>query len=247
MNRGYLIGVGLGLLLIVAGWSAAPWFIAPPPIEVTFAPATLDEANPPVSHGHQIEVLMELINRGRGRVRLDAIQCREPFVRPAARFKLPATITPGTTVRIPFEIVGESPRLGRHEVQVTAVVSNGRTSQEVQWWLVCEVAAHINPEPLLVQFSRVNRKDTIPPKTLRLWYVEGDPPPEEITVTSVDPAVTVTAKPMQLIQNGKHYVMEIGVEIDARLAQAQHRSQIVVRTKGDHPPVIIPVAGYVDE
>ena len=247
MNRGYAIGVGIGLSLLAIAGAISYSRLPPPPMMVAFTTKLVDRSYAPVVHHQRHEVVLKLQNRGKGRVHLDAVRFNQPFVHVGSEITLPMGIPAGSTISLPVELAAEPPHWGQQDVQVTAAVTNGRESHDVSTVILWDIAAHINPDPPLVQFPRVKRTDQVPSTRLRLWYAQGGTPPIDVEVKSLDPAVRVTTMPLDEIQNGRHYVLELLIEIDAGLAQPQHRSQLVVRAKGNEPPVIIPVVGWVDE
>lgn len=233
--------------LIVVGGLVFQAFRPPSPMKAAFTTNLIDRSSAPISHGETSEVVLKLQNHGQGRIRLETVRFSQPFVHLSKKVSLPQWISAGTTASVPVEIVAEDSHWGPQEIQVTAVVTNGRESSELQTFVLCDIAAHINPAPALVQFPRVKRSDSVPPLSLRLWYAHGNTPPEGIQVESLDPAIQVTTTVIDNVQNGRHYVLELTIKIDAGQAQPHHRSQIVVRANGSGPPVIIPVVGWVDE
>lgn len=247
MNRGYYIGVSIGVLLIIAAVAAYAWLRPPPPMNVAFTTDFVDRSETPLSYGHRDEVGLKLENRGQGRVRVDAVQFSVPFVTVAKRRPLPLWIPARSAVVLPVEIVSEPPHWGQQKVQVTAIVTNRKDTHEVQTLILWDLAAHINADPPLVEFPRVKRTENISAITVQLWHAVGDEPPEDVQVESLDPAVRVTSKPIQFARKGHQYLLELSILVDASLAQPQHKSQIVVRTNGDAPPLIIPVVGWVDD
>lgn len=247
MNRGYLLGVGMGLVLFA---TVATVFFSrrlPPPLKVAFTARLVDRTHAPVPLGERNEVVLKLQNHGRGRIRLESVRFNHPSVHTRPDFVVPLGIPAGETVSMPVELLAEPPQLGQQEVMVTATVTNGRESHAITTVVLWEVAASINAEPALVRFSRVKRSAQIPTAEVRLWYAHGTAAPVDLNVQSLDPAVRVTTMPLDAVENGRHYCLKLQVEIDASLAQPQHRSQIVVRAKGSDPSVIIPVVGWVDE
>ncbi len=241
------MGVGIGLLLSATAGAIYYSQLPLPAMKVAFTTKLVDRTYAPVPYQQQSEVVLKLQNHGKGRVRLGAVRFNQPFVHTQPDTTLPQWIPAGSTLSLPVVLVAEPPHWGQQEVQVTAVVTNGKDSQDVSTVVLWEIAAHINPDPPLVSFPRVKRTASIPATRLRLWSAQGSAAPAGLQVTSLDPAVRVTTMPLDTMENGRHYLLELLIEIDAGLAQPQHRSQIVVRTNGSDPPVIIPVVGYVDE
>ncbi len=240
------MGIALGLIA-VATWGVAYWVLPEPAMAVAFATPLVDRTDDPISYDHHGRMLLKLENRGTRPVRVDALSFSQTFATAGAELALPVTIQPQAHASLPVEIQALKPHWGQYELTATARVSNRRNTQLVSTIIVCDIAAHLNPEPALVQFGRVDRSATIPPHTIRLWSVASQPPEEDCQVLSLDPAVRVSLQPVQMVEHGRRFQWELRVEIDARQAQAEHRSQIEVRTKGDRPPVIIPVAGWVNE
>ncbi|HET6423038.1 MAG TPA: hypothetical protein VFG20_05100 [Planctomycetaceae bacterium] len=248
MNRGYLLGIGLGLALIAGGWwFLSPRFVPPPASIVAFATPLLDRSDAPIAYGHSADFVLQLQNRGNSAVRVDGITFDKPFASLGEHFSLPQVLAARSTVSIPVRMTAEKPHWGQYEITAIALVTNRRGSQPVSTMILCHVAAHLNPDPPVVQFHRVKRTAVVPVQTVRLWSPSSLEPLADCEVESNDPAVRVSIKPVQSIERGRRNQWELSVAIDAGQAQPQHRSQIVVRAGKDLPPVVIPVVGWVED
>jgi hypothetical protein len=214
---------------------------------VAFATPLLDRTQAPIPYGRTAEFQLQLQNRGGSAVRLDGVSFDKPFAVVSDSLSFPRRLEPHSSLSIPVSVSAEKPQWGQYEITAHALVTNRRTSQTISTVILCEIAAHLNPDPPLVQFDRVERTAVIPPKTVRLWSAASSDPLTACDVESNDPAVRVTVQPVQLVDRGRRYQWELRVEIDAAQAQPEHRSQIVVRTGADDPQVIIPVVGWVND
>lgn len=248
MNRGYWLGMGISLALIAGGlWFLSSWFEPEPRNVVAFATPFLDRTDAPIPHGKTAEFQLQLQNRGNRPVRIDTVNFDKSFAVLGEGLTVPVRLGPQSTLSIPVKITAESSLWDQYEIRVQALVSNRRASQWISTDILCAIAAHLNPDPPLVDFKRVERTTEIPTKTVRLWSPSTIAPLSNCEVESNDPAVRVTVQPVQTVDRGRRYQWELRVEIDAALAQREHRSQIVVRTGPDHPQVVIPVTGWVND
>lgn len=248
MSRDYWLGMAVTLLLIATGyWLMTPW-LAPPPHQVAaFVSDLTDYRDSPLEHGQSRACLLQLQNRGNRTLSLQAVEFNQRFVTVDDELALPAKIAPHVNLTIPVTIRADVSDWGQYEVEVTAQVSNGRIIEPIKTIIVCEIAAHLNPDPPVVQFSRVKRTAAISRKTVKLWVPATSEPIAECVAESNDPAVSVSLQPLQQVEAGRRFLWQLQVEIDASRAQPQHRSQIVVRSGDGRPPVIVPVVGWVEE
>lgn len=248
MNRGYWLGMGLSLGLIAGGvWLLSSWFVPAPGSFVAFATPLLDRTDAPIPYGQTREYQLQLQNRGSSAVRVDEVSFDKPFAVLRDGLSLPQRLGPHSSLSIPVRISAEQSQWSEYQITARALVSNRRASEMVSMVIQCDIAAHLNPDPPLVQFGRVERTVVIAPRIIRLWSPASIDPLKTCEVESNDPAVRVTVQPVQLVDRGRRYQWELRVEIDAAQAQPEHRSQIVVHTGPNDPQVVIPIAGWVND
>lgn len=248
MSRDYWLGMAVTLLLIAtAYWYVAPSFAPPPRQVVAFVSDLTDYSDDPLLHGQSRSCLLQLQNRGNRTMFVQSVTCGQRFASVDPEFTFPSKLAPQAKLSIPVTIRADSSDWGQYEIEVTAQVSNGRVIDPVKTVIVCDVAAHLNPDPPVVQFSRVKRSAVIPRQTVRLWSPISMDALAECEVVSNDPAVNVSVQPLQKVEGGRRFQWELQVEIDASRAQPQHRSQIVIRCADGLPLVILPVTGWVED